>query len=303
MSSLNRLPHPVPTCASRPFLLTGLLLLLTLKALGASPLNVRLWPENPPKRYPNAMPESIDAAGTVSHVSVPSMDVHLPPPDQATGAALMMCSGGSYSRVGLFTSGMGAVDYFVPKGVAIIVLKYRTKPPSSDVTDALADAQRAVRIVRRHAAEWQIDPTRIGLVGSSAGAHLVLNLATHWDRGNPAAADVIERQSCRPDFSGLLCPWPNQQPIADFPIPAHSPPAFVASARDDRVAPVAFAEAIAAAYANTKVDCRLWLLKKGGHTAFKLGSNRGEGARWPEQFSAWVETFSPRFLLAKRSWE
>jgi acetyl esterase/lipase len=156
------------------------------------------------------------------------------------------------------------------------------------VADALADARRAVRLVRLHAAEWNIDPSRVGMVGSSAGAHLVLNLATHWDRGDPGAAALVERQSCRPDFIGLLCPWPNNQPVSDFPITRETPPAFVASARDDKVAPAAFAEGIAAAYARAGVKHRLWLLERGGHTAFKLGANRGEGARWPDQISAWL---------------
>lgn len=259
--------------------------------LRATPLKLPLWEGPPPGFVANAVPESIDAAGTVSNVSVPSIEVHLPPRASATGLALIACPGGSYSRVGLVTSGMGMVDYFVPKGVAIIVLKYRTRPPSTAVeADALADAKRAVRLVRLHAVEWAIDPARVGMVGGSAGAHLVLNLATHGDRGDPRAPAQIDRQSCRPDFIGLLCPWPNRQPIGDFPVTRETPPAFVASARDDRVAPSEFAESIAAAYAQAGVNCQLWLLPKGGHTAFKLGANRGEGSGWPQRFSTWLET-------------
>ncbi|MEI6464625.1 MAG: alpha/beta hydrolase [Verrucomicrobiota bacterium] len=256
----------------------------------AAPLNVPLWDGRPPGFVDNAPPEGTDAAGTVDHVNTPSMDVHLPTRRGAPVAALIVCPGGSYSRVGLVTSGMGTIDAFVPRGVAIIVLKYRTKPPSRDVvTDALADARRAVRQVRLHAAEWNIDPHRVGLVGGSAGAHLVLNLATHWDQGNPASASPVERNGCRPDFIGLLCPWPNRQPVSDFPITATTPPAFIASARDDAVAPTSFAEDIAGGYTRAGVKARLWVIAKGGHTAFKLGANRGEGSRWPERFTAWLE--------------
>lgn len=272
---------------------TSLFTLLTANLIHgtpATPLNVPLWDGNPPGFVATAEPEHIDTAGTVGNVSVPSLAVHLPPREKASGVALIICPGGSYSRVGLFTSGMGTIDYFVPRGVAIIVLKYRTRPPSANVVaDALADAKRAVRLVRLHAAEWNVDPERIGMIGSSAGAHLVLNLATHWDRGDAKATAAVDRQSCRPDFIGLLCPWPNQQPVAEFPITRDTPPAFVASARDDKVAPTAFAEGIAEAYLNAGMNCRLWLLEKGGHTAFKLGGNRGEGARWPEHFSAWLD--------------
>jgi acetyl esterase/lipase len=258
--------------------------------LQAAPELLPLWDGTPPHHVGTAGAETIDAAGTVGNVSVPAIAVHLPPPERATGRAFIVCPGGSYSRVGLFTSGMGTVDYFVPKGTAIIVLKYRTRPPSIKVVeDSLADARRAVRLVRLHAARWKIDPSRVGMIGSSAGAHLVLNLATHWDRGDARSADPVERQSCRPDFICLLCPWPNAQPVADFPVTVETPPAFVASARDDGVAPTEFAEGIAAAYRRAGVECRLWLLEKGGHTAFKLGTNRGEGARWPERFSMWLE--------------
>jgi acetyl esterase/lipase len=267
---------------------------LTPAGVGAGPEVLLLWDGPPPHHVPAAGAETIDAVGTVSNVSVPAIAVHLPAPERATGQAFIVCPGGSYSRVGLFTSGMGAVDFFVPKGAAVIVLKYRTRPPSTQVVeDSLADARRAVRLVRLHAARWRIDPSRIGMIGSSAGSHLVLNLATHWDRGEPAAADPVELQSCRPDFIGLLCPWPNAQPVADFPITAETPPAFVASARDDKVAPTEFAEGIAAAYRRAGVESRLWILEKGGHTAFKLGANRGEGAQWPERFSTWLAEILP----------
>jgi endo-1,4-beta-xylanase len=265
----------------------------------AAPLNVPLWDGIPPSFIKDAPPEGIDAAGTVDHVSVPAISVHLPSRERATGAALIVCPGGSYSRVGLFTTGMGTVDYFVPKGIAIVVLKYRTRPPSVNVmADSLADAQRAVRLVRLHATEWGIDPKRIGLVGSSAGSHLVLNLATHWDKGNPAAPSPIDRLSSRPDFIGLLCPWPNSQPVSDFPVTADTPPAFIASARDDQIAPTAFAEGIAAAYAQAGVKSHLWLIEKGGHTAFKTG-NRGEGGQWPQRLTAWLENEAGLPLTSK----
>ncbi|WP_414663411.1 alpha/beta hydrolase [Horticoccus sp. 23ND18S-11] len=288
------LRFPLPLTTRRVRLALGLLAFGGAGGLRAEPLILPLWEGSPPGLVANAGPEVTDAAGTVGNISVPVIAVHLPPRAQATGAAFIVCPGGSYSRVGLFTSGMGTVDHFLPQGVAIIVLKYRTRPPSTDVvTDSLADARRAVRLARLHAAAWNIDPARIGLIGSSAGSHLVLNLATHWDRGDPNATAPVDRQSCRPDFIGLLCPWPNRQSVADFPVTRETPPAFVCSARDDQVAPAAFAESIAAAYATAGVNCRLWLIAKGGHTAFKLGTNRGEGSHWPEHFSAWLKLTLP----------
>ncbi len=263
---------------------------------------VPLWPGRPPGFIADAGAETIDAAGAVSNVGSPSMAVHLPARGSATGAALIVCPGGSYTKIGLFDSGMGLVDYFVPKGVAVIVLKYRTRPPSRDVTnDALADAKRAVRLVRVHALEWGLEPTRIGMVGSSAGSHLVLNLATHWDRGELTSSAEVDSQSCRPNFICLLCPWPNQQPVSDFPVTGSTPPAFIASARDDKVAPTTFAQDIAAAYQRAGVNHSLWLVDKGGHTAFTLGGNRGEGAQWRERFSSWLGATMIPSPLAKQN--
>jgi len=274
--------------------------LVPVRGATAEPPTVPLWEGTPPHYVADATPESIDAAGNVSNVNVPSIAVHLPPRDKATGTAFIVIPGGSYTRVGLYPSGIGTVDYYVPRGIAIIVLKYRTRPPSKDVVnDALTDARRAIRLVRLHAAEWNIDPARVGLVGSSAGAHLILNVSTHWDRGDPQATLPIERQSCRPDFICLLCPWPNQQPIADFPIDRQSPPAFIASARDDQIAPTAFSEAIAAGYVAAGVSHHLWLIDKGGHTAWRIGS-RGEGGRWPAEFSTWLQSIAPAAVTKER---
>jgi acetyl esterase/lipase len=110
--------------------------------------------------------------------------------------------------------------------------------------DALADAQRAMRLIRLHASEWHIDPARTGVLGMSAGGHLALNLATHSDAGDPAASNPLLRLSCRPAFLCLLCPWPDRQTIESFPIDSGSPPAFIATALDDTVAPSAFAASI-----------------------------------------------------------
>ncbi|MEN9635627.1 MAG: hypothetical protein RL077_4031 [Verrucomicrobiota bacterium] len=286
--------HPSPAVFSHQPLQNGrwfgILALATALTFGADPLTLPLWEGTPPNASGNSGPEIVDAAGSVGNVSAPTIAVHLPPRERATGAAFIVCPGGSYSRVGLFASGMGTVGHFLPQGIAIIVLKYRTRPPSTDViADSLADAKRAVRLVRRHAAGWNIDPARIGLIGSSAGSHLVLNLATHWDRGDARAPIAVDRESCRPDFIGLLCPWPNRQPIADFPITPETPPMFVCSARDDQVAPSTFAADIAAAAGTTGVSCRLWLLERGGHTAFRLTNRRTEGSQWPERLIEWLE--------------
>ncbi len=231
--------------------------------------------------------EALAADGSASQVSHPEISVYLRERKAPLSPALVVCAGGSYLRVGRYTTGMGIVDYFRPRGFAVIVLKYRTTPPSRDFSDALEDAQRAMRLVRHHARAWGIDPTRIGMVGSSAGAHLILSTIAHADRGRPDAADPIERQSCAPDFVGLLCPWPAGQSMEALSPAAGAPPAFVCSALDDTVAPTAFARDIVSSYRKVGSSAELWTVAQGGHRAFTIGG-RGEGARWVEHFQTWL---------------
>lgn len=261
------------------FLLGGIAL-----ASAGMPLSLPLW-ESEDRSIGQ---EVVTSSGGVAMVSRPEIVVHLPDPAVASGLALIVCPGGSYREVGAFADGMRTVPYFVPKGTAVIVLKYRTRPPSTNVeTDALADAKRAVRLVRHHAKGWGIDPDRIGMVGSSAGSHLILNLATHSDGGDPDAVDMVEKESCRPDFIALLCPWPNKQTVEAFPIDSSTPPAFIACARDDTVAPISFSESIVAAMTSAGVSVDFWPVEKGGHTAFK--QIRNPAYHWMDRVVKWLK--------------
>lgn len=254
----------------------------------AVPTTTKLWEGKPPGFLDAAPPESVTPSGGIANISEPGIAIHLPDKGKENGMALIVCPGGSYREVGRFADGMMTVPYFVSKGTAVFVLKYRTRPPNKEVESlALGDARRAVRYVRFHAREWGIDPRKIGLLGGSAGAHLVLNEATHADNGDPSAPDPIDRESCRPAFMGLLCPWPDKQPVEAFPIDQSTPPAFIASAQDDQVAPTAFAEGIAAALQKAGVPSELWILQSGGHTAFM--QVMGEGSQWQSRFTAWLK--------------
>ena len=258
----------------------------------AEPLTLPLWETPPPLSLPglnaDAPPERLDEHGTAYNVTVPVIAVHLPPPARANGTALIVCPGGSYSKIGLFTTGMGAVGEFVPQGFAVVVLKYRTSPPMRGYEAARADAMRAMRLVRHHAREWNIDPRRIGMVGGSAGGHLVLSSATHSDEGDANAADPVERQSCRADFLALVAPWPAKQPVSAFPIVKATPPMFIAAAADDQIAPASFATELAQACEHAGVESRLWIIPEGGHPAFTLGS-KGKGAGWGAPFVKWLK--------------
>jgi acetyl esterase/lipase len=135
--------------------------------------------------------------------STAAITIH-PATQQANGAAVVICPGGGYRGLVVGGEGHGIAEWLNQHGIAGIVLEYRL--PNGRPFVPLLDAQRAIRMVRSTAKQRGIDPRRIGIIGFSAGGHLASTAATHFDDGNPAAADPIERVGCRPDFAILIYP-------------------------------------------------------------------------------------------------
>jgi len=152
---------------------------------------VSLWPDGAP-----------GALGSTTN-DIPTLTPYLPDPTNATGAALVICPGGGYQHLAPHEGNDYAL-WLNQHGVTCLVLKYRLGSSGYRHPAMLQDAARAMRLVRARAADWKIDPKRVGIMGSSAGGHLASTLMTHFDSGDPAAADPIERQSSRPDI-GILC--------------------------------------------------------------------------------------------------
>jgi acetyl esterase/lipase len=257
---------------------------------------ILLWENGAPGQIEGAHKAwpGVGAGGVplISRIGIPSIVLHQPATPGTNRRAVILCPGGAYQALAAVDTGNGTLQPFLQDDFVVIVLKYRTVPnPRQAEIDALADAKRAVRLVRHHAKEWGIDPHQIGMAGWSAGGNLVLNLASQTDGGDPAATDSIDRQSCRPDFVAMLCPWPTSRPASAYPISADSPPAFIASARDDKDAPTRFAEGIAAMYQKAGVEHKLWVIEEGGHRAFSFDST-GEGAQWREKFVEWSQQIS-----------
>jgi acetyl esterase/lipase len=233
----------------------------------------------------------------IRNVSVPTMSVYLPPADKRTGMAVIVCAGGGYGGLDWRTHVVYAAEVFVPKGVAVIGLKYRTRPPhlgdnASIQALTLLDAQRAVRLVRHRAAEWDIDPKRVGVAGYSAGANLAMNLAANFDAGQPQAADPVERQSCRPDFAVGLGTWHWRKPENPFKFPTNAPPVYLVHATTDK--PVEIAQNIVADLKRLGVPARLDLFEEGGHGVGNLIPQRVKHgfppAKWPELLLEWLAT-------------
>lgn len=134
---------------------------------------------------------------------IPTLTPFLPDPDKATGAAIVICPGGGYGHLAP-SEGPDYARFFNEYGITCFVLQYRLGSDGYRHPAMLQDAARALRTVRSRAAEWKVDPKRIGIIGSSAGGHLASTLLTHFDAGKPDATDPIEQVSSRPDL-GILC--------------------------------------------------------------------------------------------------
>ena len=136
----------------------------------------------------------------------PRLYAYLPEKPAKTTPAMIICPGGGYGGLAHIHEGIHEAEWFQQRGIAAFILFYRLPSNGYRHPVPLLDAQRAVRLVRSRAAEWNIDPAQIAIMGFSAGGHLASTLDTHFDAGHADAADPVERQSCRPDYAVLVYP-------------------------------------------------------------------------------------------------
>jgi acetyl esterase/lipase len=276
---------------------------LKLKTLlgDGTPDPIPLWAGKPPEFVENASPEVVTDEARIRMISVPTISPYLPPKDKSNGMAIVVCAGGGYGGSDWRTHVVYAVQVFNPMGVAVIGLKYRTRPPlkvdnAGIMEITLLDAKRAVRLVRHRAAEWNLDSRKIGVVGYSAGANLAMNLAANFDAGDPQAADPIERQSSRPDFAVGLGMWHWRKKESPFKFSKDSPPVYLVHATSDK--PVEIAQQIVADLKKLGVPARLDMFEEGGHGVGNLIPTRVQHgfppAKWPELLLKWLDTLAAR---------
>jgi acetyl esterase/lipase len=269
-------------------------LLASFCVLGASTLfaadAIPLWPDKAP-----------GAIGTEPK-DIPTLTPFLPAEGQGTGAAMVICPGGGYGGLAPH-EGAGYAEWLAKNGVAGFVLKYRLGSGGYHHPVMLNDAARAIRLVRSRAAEWKIDPKRIGVMGSSAGGHLASTILTHFDAGQADAADPIDRVSSRPDL-GVLC-YPvitmgefthggskknllgenPSQELVDLlsnekQVTKETPPTFIFHTYADSGVPVENSLLFAEALRKNKVPFDLHIYEKGGH-GMGLGPQRDKGIYHP----------------------
>jgi dienelactone hydrolase len=261
---------------------------------------IALWPGKLPKGLDHPPPEMVDEHGRIRMVSVPTLTPYLPPHGNGKCRALIVCAGGGYGAHDWRTHVVYAADYLLPKGVAVIGLKYRTRPPYRVTNEqiqaiTLVDAKRAVRLVRAKAPEWGIDPHKIGIAGYSAGANLAMNLAANFDAGDPLAADPIERESSRPDFAVGIATWHWGQKQSPFKFRRDTPPVFLVHATNDGInggAPIELPQRIKADLEKLGVPVHLEIFQEGAHGVGNLIPQRVQHGfpptKWPDLLLAWL---------------
>ncbi|MBS1786537.1 MAG: alpha/beta hydrolase [Acidobacteria bacterium] len=224
-------------------MLPVLALLLSLASLAvaqeSNPPVIYLWPAGHPtlqganeKEITNPTdPKPGQVIRQFKNIHNPAIEVFPAPKEKANGTALIVAAGGGHRELNTGTEGYDLIDWLHGLGVSVFILKYRlAQTPGYKYTvegEALQDTQRAIRIVRARAKEWNINPNRVGILGFSAGGALAALADIRFDRGKPDATDPIERESCRPDFVGLV--YAGWAPM-DITAPKDAAPAFLTSA-------------------------------------------------------------------------
>jgi acetyl esterase/lipase len=267
---------------------------------------IALWPGSAPGAPAN-LPAEADTttakdnliAGRplirLGNVSSPTLTLYQPRNGSA-GAAVVVFPGGGYHILAIDLEGTEVCDWLNSAGITCVLLKYRVPDtgPYPKSPAALQDAQRALGLVRAHAAEWKIDPKRIGVLGFSAGAHLAAALSTHYDQRLYAAIDAADKLSCRPDFAVIIYPGylaladKNFAPNPDINPTAQTPPQFIVQAEDD---PVHIENAVVyfMALKNAKVPAELHIFAQGGH-GYGLRRTELPVTAWPQSVETWLRT-------------
>jgi len=295
---------------------------------------VPIWPGAVPDARHVAGPEAAETTGkdslvagrpwvAVENVSRPTMTVYSPV-GKNTGAAVVVFPGGGYQVLAIDLEGTEVCDWLTPKGITCVLLKYRVTDvgpypksgPYPESPMALEDAQRTVGLVRFHAAEWHIDPHKIGVLGFSAGGHLSAAISTHFEKRLYPAVDAADKESCRPDFAVPIYPghlslsaaeWDAKQGTRKFvvphtatadkhlglnpevPVTSQTPPTFLLQAENDHVDNVDNSLAYYIALRKAGVPVEMHLYAEGGH-AFGLRRTTFPITEWPQLVETWLGT-------------
>lgn len=285
-----------------------LFFLTAFPAAAADPASIALWPGAPPGEKAVVDPERDTTKTTdglvagkpvirLGPVGKPTMALYRAPAPSNTGATVVVFPGGGYSILAMDLEGTEVCQWLNSFGVNCALVKYRVpvRPGLPRHAPPLQDAQRAVGMVRYRAAEWGLDPKRIGVLGFSAGGHLVAALSTNFDGRTYPAVDDADKVSCRPDFTLLIYPAyltskSDQGPklAPELNVTAATPPSFLVQAEDDGVG-VENTLVYYAALRTAKVPAEAHLYPTGGH-GYGLRSTDKPITGWPRLAEPWLRS-------------
>jgi len=253
------------------------------------PQEIPLWPNGAPGFESRRNEPVVAKDYWIANIHNPTVTVYLPPKDKATGAAVVICPGGGHRLLVFNAEGDEPARFLASIGVVAFALKYRLGreegSPYSIEKHARADGQRAMRLVRSRAKEWNIDPERIGLMGFSAGGEVVSMVAFGNTDGDAYAADTVDRISCRPNF--LIMIYPGPLGIPDV-VPPTAPPAFLLAADDDQCCSPPVIKLLQR-YREARIPVEAHIYTQGSH-----GFNMGNRSKlfsikgWPQRLADWL---------------
>ncbi|MTK54470.1 alpha/beta hydrolase [Paludibacter sp.] len=286
---------------------------------------IDIWNGKVPGAIPNhSYKQIVDSAYWIKirFVTKPTIQVYPAPADKNTGTAVVVCPGGGYYGISFINEGVEVAKWLNQLGITAVVLHYRLPDDAIMQNKSIAplqDGQEAMRIVRRNAKKWGIDPHKIGIMGFSAGGHLATTVSTHFDEKVYEPKDTT---SARPDFSLLIYPvvsmdsatthWGSRESLLGknptpemqkhfsnaLQVTATTPPAFMAHSMDDGTVPVQNSIEYALALTKNNIPCELHIYEHGGH-GYGLGKrNSGTESTWTEACEQWLKV---KGLLARRS--
>jgi len=256
-------------------------------------------------------PQGAPGAQGDSDADRPALRIYLPPQGKAAGTAVVVCPGGGYGHLALDHEGRQIAEWLNALGVAAFVLRYRLGPKYHHPIE-LGDAQRALRYVRSKAAEFRVAPDRIGIWGFSAGGHLASTAGTHFDEGDPGAADPIDRASSRPDFMILAYPVISSLPeyahkgsfvnlLGSNPDPKlleslsnerqvtpRTPPTFLFHTNADKGVPAENSAMFYLALRRAGVPAEIHIYERGNH-GVGLAQKDPVLSTWPARLADWMK--------------
>jgi len=301
----------------RRLLLLSSALLSPMLTLAAPLTTLDLWPEGvPPARRADAPaargdlgPERVDAGGSISNVSQPTLTVVPPAIDRPNGTAVILCPGGGYSYLSANREGTQYAAWLSTLGVTTFILKSRLQEWGHPAP--LQDVLRAIRLVRSRAAEFGVDPKRIGVMGSSAGGHLAASASTLFDHADGRTGAAIDAVNARPDFAVLVYPVITMMdptthagsrkallgaaPAADMlalmsaeqQVTAATPPTLLLHTQGDKAVPVDNSLLYFQALTRAGVPAELYVFEQGGH-GIGMRDGLGNASAWPRRAEEWL---------------